>query len=196
MDINEFKSRLKSGNLAGAYAFVGEEDYLKQFYIGELRNAIVTDEAFAPFNHIVFDGEDLDIAAFVFTTPYYSVPRRDQIIRFYQEVAKLTKHNIMAYDLPGVTQAKITYDMVIEMIETYFRAGADEKALDLAKRFIEELFVSTEFFLMNYEETEREFDACYNCISYVSELADHFGYKEYGNELRTRFNTMLGVEEE
>ena len=49
---------------------------------------------------------------------------------------------------------------------------------------------------MNYEETEREFDACYNCISYVSELADHFGYKEYGNELRTRFNTMLGVEEE
>ena len=86
--------------------------------------------------------------------------------------------------------------MVIEMIETYFRAGADEKALDLAKRFIEELFVSTEFFLMNYEETEREFDACYNCISYVSELADHFGYKEYGNELRTRFNTMLGVEEE
>ena len=62
--------------------------------------------------------EDLDIAAFVFTTPYYSVPRRDQIIRFYQEIAKLTKHNIMAYDLPGVTQAKITYDMVIEMINT------------------------------------------------------------------------------
>ena len=85
--------------------------------------------------------------------------------------------------------------MVIEMIETYFRAGADEKALDLSKRFVEELFVSTEFFLMNYEETKREFEACYNCISYVSEVVDHFGYNEYGTELRNRFNDLLGVEE-
>ena len=86
--------------------------------------------------------------------------------------------------------------MVIDMIETYFRAGADQKAIDLAKRFIEELFVSTEFFLYNYDETKREFDACYNCISYVAELADHFGHKEYGAELRKRFNDLLGVEEE
>ena len=62
--------------------------------------------------------EDLDIAGLVFTTPFYSVPKRDQIMNFYREVAKLTKHNILAYDLPPVTQAKITYDMVLEMIET------------------------------------------------------------------------------
>ena len=86
--------------------------------------------------------------------------------------------------------------MVIEMIETYFMAGADEKAMELAQRFVEELFVSTEFFLMNYDDTKREFDACYNCISYVAELVDHFGYKEYGSELRKRFNDLLGVEEE
>ena len=86
--------------------------------------------------------------------------------------------------------------MVIDMIETYFNAGADEKALDLSKRFVDELFVSTEFFLMNYDDTKREFDSCYNCISYVAELADHFGHKEYGAELRKRFNDLLGVEEE
>ena len=86
--------------------------------------------------------------------------------------------------------------MVLEMIENYFMAGADEKALDLAKRFVEELFVSTEFFLMNYDDAKREFDACYNCISYVAELADHFGYKDYGAEIRKRFNDLLGVEEE
>ena len=86
--------------------------------------------------------------------------------------------------------------MILEMIETYFMADADEKALDLAKRFVEELFVSTEFFLYNYDDAKREFDACYNCISYVSELADHFGYKDYGAEVRKRFNDMLGVEEE
>ena len=86
--------------------------------------------------------------------------------------------------------------MVIDMIETYYNAGADEKALDLSKRFVDELFVSTEFFLMNYDDTKREFEACYNCISYVAELADHFGYKDYGSELRKRFNDLLGVEEE
>ena len=63
MDINEFKSRIKSGALSGCFAFVGEEDYLKRYYLGELRSAIVTDEAFAPFNHIVFDGEDVKLAA-------------------------------------------------------------------------------------------------------------------------------------
>ena len=63
MDINEFKSRIKSADLAGAYAFVGEEDYLKRFYLGELRSAIVTDEAFSLFNHIVFDGKDVELGA-------------------------------------------------------------------------------------------------------------------------------------
>ena len=49
---------------------------------------------------------------------------------------------------------------------------------------------------MNYDETKREFDACYNCISYIAELADHFGHKEYGAAVRKRFNDLLGVEEE
>ena len=63
MDINEFKSRLKSGNPSGAYVFAGEEDYLKRYYLGELRREVLTDEAFATFNHAVFEGEDLSIAS-------------------------------------------------------------------------------------------------------------------------------------
>ena len=86
--------------------------------------------------------------------------------------------------------------MVLDMIETYYNAGANEKALELSKKFTDELFVSTEFFLMNYDDAKREFDACYNCISYAAELADHFGDKEYAEEIRTRFNDLLGVEEE
>ena len=86
--------------------------------------------------------------------------------------------------------------MVIDMIETYYKAGAAEKALELSKRFTDELFVSTEFFLMNYDDAKREFDACYNCISYIADLADHFGDKEYAAEIRDRFNSLLGVDEE
>ena len=63
MELNEFRERIKSGNLSGAYLFAGEEDYLKRFYLSQLRDAIVTDPALAPFNHIVYDGEKLDIAA-------------------------------------------------------------------------------------------------------------------------------------
>ena len=85
--------------------------------------------------------------------------------------------------------------MVIDMIETYYDAGAPEKALELAKRFTDELFVSTEFFLINYDFTKREFESCYNCISYIADVTDHFGHGEFANEIRDRFNSMLEIEE-
>ena len=85
--------------------------------------------------------------------------------------------------------------MVIDMIETYYDAGAPEKALDLAKRFTDELFVSTEFFLINYDYTKNEFETCYNSISYIAELADHFGDSDFASGLRDRFNSMLEIEE-
>ena len=85
--------------------------------------------------------------------------------------------------------------MVIDLIETYYDAGADEKALDLAKRFMDEIFVSTEFFLNYYDIAKREFESCYNCISYIADLTDQFGNTDYANEIRDRFNTLLEIEE-
>lgn len=63
MDLNEFKGRLKSGNPTGWYIFSGEEDYLKKYYMNELRSAIVADESFALFNYVAFDGADIDFSA-------------------------------------------------------------------------------------------------------------------------------------
>lgn len=60
--------------------------------------------------------EELDIAGFVFTAPYYSACSRDQMMNFFKQVAGATKHSILLYDLPGVTQCKITYDMVLELL--------------------------------------------------------------------------------
>ena len=60
--------------------------------------------------------EDLDIAGFVFTAPYYAPCNRDQMMRFFKAVAAATSHQILLYDLPGVTQSKITYDMVLELL--------------------------------------------------------------------------------
>ena len=60
--------------------------------------------------------ENLDIAGFVFTAPYYSACKRDQMMNYFREVAAATRHQILLYDLPSVTQTKITYDMVLELL--------------------------------------------------------------------------------
>ena len=61
--------------------------------------------------------EELDISGFVFTAPYYSACSRDQMMRFFRSVASATRHSILLYDLPSVTQTKITYDMVLELLQ-------------------------------------------------------------------------------
>lgn len=63
MDLVNFKNILKSDNVAGAYIFSGEEDYLKRYYLGQLRDKAVTDDSFSTFNHAVYDGEEIDFAS-------------------------------------------------------------------------------------------------------------------------------------
>lgn len=63
MDINEFKSRVASGNTEGCYLFAGEEDYLKKYYLGILRDSVVGDPTLAAFNHALFEGSDVSFAA-------------------------------------------------------------------------------------------------------------------------------------
>ncbi len=61
--------------------------------------------------------EDLDITAFVFTTPYYHSCKPAQIINYVKNVAAATKHGVLLYDLPGVTNSKITYPVVKTLIK-------------------------------------------------------------------------------
>ena len=65
MNINDFKSRLKAENPSGWYIFAGEEDYLKKFYLAELRRAVLgeDDTGLEVFNHVVFDALDMDVAS-------------------------------------------------------------------------------------------------------------------------------------
>ena len=62
MTLTDFKAKLKSQEVAGAYIFSGEEDYLKKFYLKEFANICCPDESFALFNQVVFDGNEIDIA--------------------------------------------------------------------------------------------------------------------------------------
>lgn len=60
--------------------------------------------------------EDLDVDGFVFTTPYYYPCSPDQIINYFKGVAAATKKPILLYDLAVVTQSKITYEIVLQLI--------------------------------------------------------------------------------
>ena len=62
--------------------------------------------------------EDLNIAGFVLTTPYYHSCTPQMIINYYQGVCAGTKHKVLMYDLPSATQSKITYNIVKELIRT------------------------------------------------------------------------------
>ena len=86
--------------------------------------------------------------------------------------------------------------MVLDMVEVYYEAGANEKALDLASRFADELMVSAAFFLNNYDYAKKEFDTCYTTLSYLADLADHYGDKEFAGLVRANFNSLLDLPEE
>lgn len=60
--------------------------------------------------------EILDVSGFVLTAPYYAPCSREQMMNYFKQTAAATRRNILVYDLPGVTQAKITYDMVLELL--------------------------------------------------------------------------------
>ncbi len=60
MTAAELKNAIKTADFNRCFVFCGEEEYLKRFYTKELRAGILTDDAFASFNHFVFEGEKLD----------------------------------------------------------------------------------------------------------------------------------------
>ena len=113
------------------------------------------------------------------------------------ELLDMCQENVPAENYPlDLTYLGFSNEyMVIDMIETYYDADAPEKALALAERFIDELFNSTIFFLEYYDLAQKEFESCYNCISYVADLTEHFGDKEYADSIRNRFNSLLDIEE-
>lgn len=72
--------------------------------------------------------EDLDIAGLVFTTPYYNAVTPEKAINYFKAVASFTKHSVFLYDLAVVTQTKITYPMVKELLRTVPNLGGIKTA--------------------------------------------------------------------
>ncbi len=64
MTVAELKNSIKNLSV-NRYFFVGEEDYLKRHYLGELRRRVLPDSSLSSFNHVVFEGETVDFASLI-----------------------------------------------------------------------------------------------------------------------------------
>ena len=82
---------------------------------------------------------------------------------------------------------------VIGMVEAYYKAGNPEKARDLAKRFSDDLFKSTFFFLEYYDYAQSDFEKCANCIYYLTGVLEDNGEKGLASELNEKLEIMLRV---
>lgn len=60
--LKNLKASLKSGAFKPLYLFFGEEDFLKEYYFGELKERILADGP-AEFNYVVFEGAVTDFSA-------------------------------------------------------------------------------------------------------------------------------------
>ena len=60
-EYTEFKRDLKEGNIHTLYAFYGEERYLLEYYLGEVRKSLVSD-GMAEFNYKKLDGRIMTVS--------------------------------------------------------------------------------------------------------------------------------------
>ena len=56
--LQKLKADLAAGSIGGAYIFYGEESYLREYYLGKLREALVP-PGFETFNYHALEGRDL-----------------------------------------------------------------------------------------------------------------------------------------
>lgn len=61
--------------------------------------------------------KDLKIDGIVLTTPYYYSSTPDEIVRFYTGIANFSPFPLYMYDLPVVTQSKITYPIIERVLD-------------------------------------------------------------------------------
>ena len=133
--VGSFKKQIEDQICSGAVGLLcmgtmGIEAYIRQSVYPQVAKAAVEaaegkvpvfvgamDTSVARAKDRMASIEELDIAGFVFTAPFYAPCSRQQMMNYFKQVAAATKHSILLYDLPSVTQCKITYDMVLELIQ-------------------------------------------------------------------------------
>ncbi len=81
--------------------------------------------------------------------------------------------------------------MVVKMIDSYFNAGAPDRALDLASRLTDELLVSANFFLKFYDFARRDFEDACSLIYITTDMLAERGYNEAAQTVESKVEAMI-----
>lgn len=136
MQEKELKELLRTGALHGAYILAGEEDYLKRYYLGEIRRTAAGDEAFAAFNHFIFDGQDVSIAAIRDAIKAPPMFAELKLIEWrYPSFAKMKESDLSAFDSLLEELAEYDYSVLAVIVANgEIDLGTEKKPSKLAKR--------------------------------------------------------------
>ena len=80
---------------------------------------------------------------------------------------------------------------VLEMVALYYDAGAPEKGLDLAKRFVDELLVSAKFYMEFYDYARSNFEETCHYIFYVADILKQNGDTEEGEAMEKSLDDLV-----
>ena len=89
-------------------------------------------------------GRGLPIAGIVLTTPFYSPTIEADAINFFTRAAEISPYPIYIYDLPGVTQFKITLNVIDALINNNNIGGMKSPDWELIKK-IERKYPDAQF---------------------------------------------------
>ena len=137
MTDKELLSRIKSNNLGGVYLFVGEEDYLKRHYLGELRRAAVTDETFSFFNHLILDGKEGSFAEVIDAMKAPPMMEDFKLIEWrYPLIGSMKEEELLALESLADMCLEYPYAVVAMIVaEGEVDLGTEKRPSKFKKRF-------------------------------------------------------------
>lgn len=139
MNLAEFKARIKAAKPEGWYIFAGEEDYLKNFYLSELRKTTVgADDGLAIFNHTVLDAQDFDLGALAEAIQSPPMMQEYKLIEWrFADLGALKESELKAFR-SEIFPLKAEYPAAVLAITATaagFDAGSEKRPSRLAKLF-------------------------------------------------------------
>lgn len=153
----KLKNDLSAGTLGCAYIFYGEESYLREYYLGELRKTLVP-AGFEDFNYHKLEGKDLTVQALsemaeampmlaertlIVVTDYdlfkLNEEQRERLIAFLEDIPPyccvVFVYDTLAYK-PNKTLKKLCKAVSDHMEAVEFRAAENSDLLSwIARRF-------------------------------------------------------------
>ncbi len=114
LEFNKFDARLKSGEPSGRYILAGEEEFLIRHSLKQLSASVVPDESFAVFNHMVYDGAEIDFAELTDAVKAPPMMSEFKLVEWrHADFSKMRESDLAALEELAEVQAEHSYTVLV-----------------------------------------------------------------------------------